>query len=102
MAKIVIKKRVSLDFLGEDYKDSYLMFKSMPISAYEKVIDDFAEADNKTSLKLTLKILEDNFVEGKFLGEDVVKEDLNQFDIETLVACLELFTGQKQDPKDLN
>lgn len=101
MATIVIKKKVSLEFLGEDYKDSYLTFKSMPISAYEKLMEELEKVgtDNKESLKITLRILEDNFIEGQFNGEEVKKEDLVQFDIETLVNCLEYFTGQHQSPK---
>lgn len=101
MANIVIKKKVSLEFLGEDYADSYLEFKSMPISAYEKLMEELEKvgSDNKESLKITLRILEDNFIGGKFLEEEVKKEDLVQFDIETLVNCLEYFTGQRQSPK---
>lgn len=101
MANIVIKKKVSLEFLGEDYKDSYLTFKSMPISAYEKLLEELEKIDgnNKESLKVTLNILTENFVEGSFLEQDVTKDDLKQFDIQTLVTCLEMFTGQRQDPK---
>jgi hypothetical protein len=99
MATILIKKKVALDFLGKEYEDSFLTFKSMPISEYEKLIGELEGADNKSSLKLTVKILKDNFIEGKFQGEDVTKEDLEQFDIETLVKCLEIFTGQSQSPK---
>lgn len=99
MANIVIKKRVVLEFLGEEYKDSYLVFRSMPISKYEELADKLKDVDNKTSLKVTVDVLKDSFIEGKFEGEDVAKEDLDQFDIETLVTCLEMFTGQRQSPK---
>jgi hypothetical protein len=48
---------------------------------------------------LTITVLKDNFLSGDFQGEKVTVEDLDQFDIETLVASLELLTGQRQDPK---
>ena len=31
-----IKKKISLDFLGDDYKEGYLIFKSMPIKEFEE------------------------------------------------------------------
>ena len=37
MGKIVIKKQVSLDFLGEDYKEAYINFKSIPALDYEQI-----------------------------------------------------------------
>lgn len=40
MSKIVIKKHVSLAFLGEEYKDAELVFRSIPLSEYDKLMDD--------------------------------------------------------------
>lgn len=99
MAKIVIKNKITLEFLGEEYKDSYLEFKSMSISEYEGLLDQLNTDDNKESLKVTVKVLTDHFIDGKFLGEKVEAADLVQFDIQTLITCLEYFTGQKNDPK---
>lgn len=99
MANIVIKKRVSLDFLGKEYEGSYLSFKSISVSEYEKLLGEFENVDNTKSIQLTLKILEEHFLEGKFQNEKVEASDLNQFDVQTLVTCLEHFTGQKIDPK---
>lgn len=42
---IVIKKKVSLDFLGEDYKDAELIFRSMPISDFEKILDELPKSN---------------------------------------------------------
>lgn len=39
MSKIVIKKKVSLGFLGDEYKDAYITFRSMPIKDYSAVMD---------------------------------------------------------------
>ncbi len=99
MANIVIKKKVSLDFLGKEYEQSYLTFRSMSIAEYEVLLKSLEGVDNSKSIKLTLEILKTHFIEGEFLAEKVEAADLDQFDVQTLVACLEYFTGQKTDPK---
>lgn len=101
MATIIIKKRVTLEFLGEEYKDSYLEFKSLSLAEFEKLLVKLEpnQDNNKESIKLIAKVLEDQFISGKFLAEDVVKEDIRQFDLETLTRSFELFTGQRTDPK---
>lgn len=45
MSKIVIKKRINLDFLGDDYKDAYLVFKSIPLPDYESIQDSLPKSD---------------------------------------------------------
>lgn len=96
MAKIIIKKKITLEFLGDEYKDDYLEFKSLPLREFEKILPKLDEAgeDGKKALPIMTGILESNFISGKFQGEDVVKEDLLDFDMETLVKAFELFTGQ--------
>lgn len=99
--KIVIKKQISLEFLGEAYKDSYLTFRTMPLREYEAILPAIEEIqeDGKKSIALIKKVLEDHFIDGKFDGQDVVKEDLQDFDLNTLMKCFQIFTGQ--DPKAL-
>lgn len=98
MAKIVIKKTVSLAFLGEEYKDDYLRFKSIPIKDYEAIIDEVSETkDNKASLNYIRKIVPSYFLEGSFQGEEVSKEDLDDFDQETYLQIFQRITGQVQD-----
>ena len=96
MAKIIIEKTIKLDFLGEKHKDDFLVFKSMPLREYEKILPklELAGEDGKKALPIIKEILEQNFVSGKFQNEDVTKEDLVDFDLETLVRAFELFTGQ--------
>lgn len=45
MTKIVIKKRINLDFLGDDYKDAYLVFKSIPLPDYEEIQGNLPKSD---------------------------------------------------------
>jgi hypothetical protein len=101
MAKIVITRRVGLEFLGEEYKDSYLDFRAIPIKDFKEIVENAkqTEQDALTSIDVLLKTLKKYFVEGKFLGEVVNPEDLDQLDQNTAVQCFEVLTGQQLDPK---
>ena len=103
---IVIKKRVSLDFLGEDYKDAYLVFQSIPAGAFDELLPQLKnpkEGDDNSS-KLLLDLLKKYFIKGEFPDDDgklstVESDDLTGLDLTSLVKCFQLFTGQELDPK---
>jgi hypothetical protein len=95
MAEIIIKKKVSLEFLGDDYKDSFITFRSIPIGEYQELVEKIDEVEDNKSLSEIMKILEKYFVEGLFDGQKLAKEDINQFDGETVLKCFETLTGQK-------
>jgi len=95
MAEIIIKKKVTLEFLGEEYKDSHVTFRSIPIGEYEELIKQVDGVEENKSLSEIIKILENYFVEGLFDGQKVAKEDIKQFDGETVLKCFETLTGQK-------
>lgn len=104
MGKVVIKKRVNLDFLGEEYKDAYVVFNSLPIKEYEDIIGDIEEKlSERESLALIRKILKDKFIEGKFPEDgkpfDLSKENMDEFDVETVTRVFQVFTGRLTDPK---
>ncbi len=106
MSKIVIKKRVSLDFLGDDYKDAYLDFQSIPLVDYEKIVDSLPkdESENVKSLHIVMEYLKKYFRGGKFPNdkgelEDVTAEDLDGLDKDAAVTCFQRMTGQELDPK---
>lgn len=98
---IIIKKKVSLDFLGEEYKDASLTFQSIPIKDIDELQTDVAKSqeDNKAATFI-LNTLKKYFVEGVFPGvESVTKEDLDGLDSETVIKCFSQLTGQDIDPK---
>ena len=110
MANILIKRKVTLDFLGEEYKDSYLVFKAVPVVAYNDLIARIdSVSGNQESMAEIIKILEEYFVDGVFNNEKVLKEDIKQFDGDTMLRCFETLTGQTKnesgglelDPKDV-
>lgn len=102
--KVVIKKRVSLDFLGEEYKEAYLVFRAMPISDFEQFQKDALEMPDEKAIGFLLDKLKANFLSGKFPGEDgledIKSEDLDQFDAETITKAFQAYTGVNPDPKD--
>jgi len=99
MADIVIRKRVNLEFLGEDYKEDFLVFKAMPVSEFEDILPELEkERKGKESVQFIKSILKDHFIEGIFDKQKVDKEDLDKFDIDTLTKCFGIFTGQ-DNPK---
>ena len=104
MSKIVIKKRISLDSLGDEYQDSYLTFKSISIGEAENIAKDaeIATNDKKASVFIC-ETLTEKFIEGKFFdGKELVdlsKEDVKDIDIATCITLFEILTGQTQSPK---
>lgn len=102
---IVIKKRVNLDFLGEEYKDAYLTFKSIPAVDFDEVTTKLKSIEGKeeSSLTFLIEILSKYFIEGEFPEDGkltaVKKEDMGQLDALTLIECFKVFTGQSLDPK---
>lgn len=98
---IVIKKRVSFDFLGEDYKDAYLTFQSIPLKDFDELSKNIQKAqDGNKAGQAILDVLKEYFVEGQFPDlEKVTKEDLDGLDQESVIKCFSIFTGQDLDPK---
>ncbi len=86
---IVIKKRVSLDFLGEEYKEVVPKLNSV--------------TDAVENIDYILKLLQDKFISGKFPVDneltDLTAKDLGSLDEYTLAECLRYITGQIIDPK---
>lgn len=104
MGNIEIRKRISLEFIGDEYKEGYFVFRSIPLNEYEQIMKDMDEIkdDNKKSIPFILDLLRDHFIEGKFPIDkelkDIAADDLGDIDVAT---CLEIFrrlTGQL-DPK---
>lgn len=103
---IVIKKRVSLEFLGDEYKEAYLVFKSIPAIDYDSVIVELNKFQENQGQSLTflIELLQKYFLDGKFPDDDgklepVVSSDLGQLDPNTIIKCFQVFTGQELDPK---
>lgn len=104
MGKIVIKKRISLDFLGDEYKEAYLVFKSIPISDIKQfVVDTKNETDEVNAIQKLIDVIKDRFISGKFPDDkgamfDVALENIDEFDNNTISTIFKILTGQDTSP----
>lgn len=104
---MVIKKRISLDFLGEDYKEAYLVFRGIGLKEfeeYQKKGEDLEKDGAAGSFKLLGDLLSSHYLSGKGPNEkgelaEVTKEEVEQLDIDTALKIFQLLTGQELDPK---
>lgn len=102
MSKLVIRKRVTLEFLGDEYKEAFIDFKSVPVGDYDKLIESVkaGQDDNKKANKIILGILKQYYISGQFPNEDGVLENLDSedelenLDREALLQCFGKMTGQ--------
>lgn len=101
MSKLVIRKRVSLDFLGEGYSEAYLEFKAMPVPDYDNLAQQIEKATEENKANQTLlDILKKYYIGGKFPNEDGKLEDLdgveelNSLDGDAILICFSKLTGQ--------
>ena len=104
MSRIVIKRKIPLDFIGQEYKDCYLEFKTIPMKDYEKYVEmASANKDEKKAVGFITETLKDLFVSGKFVGDknelfDVKADELGDFDMNVMITVFKTLTGQDQNP----
>lgn len=105
MANIVIKKKISLDFLGEEYQGGFVEFKSLTIKDVESKLDEIQNVgeDNKKAVELMLNLLKQSFIGGTYVygetKEEINKDDLEQFDVNSIIKFFSILSGQDADPK---
>ena len=85
---LIIRKRISLDFLGDEYKDSYIVVRSQNLNDYEEL---------KNSKKEVREVVIDNFIEGKIAqGSDMVditKDNIRELSGEVFVEAFDRMMG---------
>jgi hypothetical protein len=107
MSKFVVKKKVSLKFLGDDWKDAYLILSPLKVNEF-KVIQKLSASENSSDLenmKVVVgmaKILREHFISGKgWDGQALISieaKDLEELPIEVLSIGFEALSGTP-DPK---
>lgn len=103
MPAVSIKKRISFDFLGEGYGECYALFKPIPIIKYKDFInsDKKSESDNIDQL---ISLVQSHFVSGRFKDDDgklfdLAIENIEEFDLDSIIQMFNLITGRTLDPK---
>ncbi len=88
MAKLKARtKRISLEFMGQEWNESYLEFRTLNWADAQKLQ---VEGMNDQAVNTTLQqLLKDLFVSGKSVGADgqlvdVEADDLAELDLETI------------------
>lgn len=105
MSKVVIKRRIGLGFLGEEYKEGYVEFKVLSIREATEQIEkvEAIKKDNKAAIELMQKLLEEHFVSGLFKSKDteekLTKEDIGDFSVVAITRFFKILSGQDGDPK---
>lgn len=105
MADIVIRKRISFDFLGDEYKNGYVVFRSLSYDENVALIEAAKGARNdKESLEFIIKTLKERFIEGQWIVGDSEPQDIEEKDIgklsnDAILECFERIVGSKLDPK---
>lgn len=100
MATFLVEKKISLGYLGEQYKDSYIIYSAIPFKDYEIIMTNAEKIgdDNIASIKFMQNVLTEHFISGNFQGKDLTKDDVLDFDGETIINSFKLIAGEP-DPK---
>lgn len=104
MSKVIIKRTINFDFLGEEYKDCYIIFAAIPVSEYADFTAKVEGVDDKEAMPLLLEVLKSKFVGGKFIDEnakpfDLTVDNIGEFDGESITRMFATLTGQNLSPK---
>lgn len=88
---IVIKKRVSLAFLGDDYKDSFVLVKAVSVGEYDTMEGTVKDEVKKRVLGGTLQ------QDGGDI--EITKDNIEELPGEVFVKIFANMTGEELDPK---
>lgn len=98
MANIVIRKRVSFDFLGDEYKDGYIILRSITYDENSEIIKQARKSKTvKKQMDFIKNTLVSRFISGEFPVEGklqpMVKEDIGKLDNDSITTCFEIIVG---------
>lgn len=94
---LAIKKRVNLEFLGEEFKEAYIIFQAIPLKDYEEILNSPDEGID--ALKQIRDTLDKYFISGKVPNDkgelgDMKKEELGELDGDAATNCFQVLSGQ--------
>lgn len=96
MSTFLVEKKLTLEYLGEDYKDSYITFKVLPFRKYSEIMEKAKQIgeDNEASIKYMQEIVSENFIGGMFKGKELTQDDVAEFDGDTIVHAFQTIAGE--------
>jgi hypothetical protein len=99
---LVIRKKITCEFLGDEYKDAYLVFKAIPVSELADIQKSLpigeTDEDKVQVIPKMLEILKKYFLNGKFPDdkgelEDVTSADLDNMNADLAIHCFQGLSG---------
>lgn len=100
MARFLIKKHYTLEYLGEGWKDAYIDFTAFSVSDIKNKLSKLTGLDAKNTdsvtgaLDMMVELLEDKFIGGKVPTNDpnedksnlvgMTKEDIKELPVEVI------------------
>lgn len=106
---ISIKKRISLEFLGDDYKESYVVLRSLPLNKYEEYVAKTKQLEKESkeeplkAVYFILDLLKEYFIEGKIFNDGKLEEfqpdNFGDLDFSAVQEIFNKFSGVNPDPK---
>lgn len=97
---IKIEKNLSLDFLGQDYIDSYVILNAIPVKEYKDLlvkIDGLKDGDSVSNFEFIVSLIRDRFISGKIKqgGKeiDITESDLEDMPGEFFLGLMERLVG---------
>lgn len=109
--EITVNRKISLEFLGEQYQEGFLTFKSIPLDeleSWDAAVAKEEKKGGKGALEGMKNLLKERFVEGQFPNKDgalepVTKDDLGKFDAGVFVHIVSVLQGGVYaNPKGVN
>lgn len=114
MTTFVVKKRISLDFLGEGWKEAYLEMSPFTFADNEKIIkiqrlssqQSIMSADEaKNATNEIISLIADKFISGKgYDGTELIpitRENIQDLPIEVIVHALKELQGRLNIPPNV-
>lgn len=102
---LTVRKKVTFEFLGDEYRECYLYFRAIPVKDYTDIQQRLADLQGVDSIAALIDVLKAYFLSGQFTDEkgelvDVTADDIGNLDKDSIVLCFQRFTGQ-DDPKEI-
>jgi hypothetical protein len=101
-----INRRLTLEFVGDDWKDCFIEFKPFrPVDVFALADLSKDEVRSAESFKKIIAILKERFARGTGIDEagqtiDLEPNDLDEMSLDFITKCLDKVMG-KVDPKSL-
>lgn len=98
---VKIEKRITLEFLGEEYADSYVKVSAIPMREVEALMDKIADVqdsgDNKKAMEFMISVVSDRFITGEIKQGDktevLTADDLLDMPGEFFINVIERLSG---------